>query len=196
MRLKGLLFMVVLACASACQKSTSGNTAQHGGKVGVFAETAIGQVPLPLFGTVQRSGEMLAIKPGGADAVAWERLPKALRILGLLVNLPNVAAANLRVWLWIGPTPSNSGDWIDVTGAMTPLTQSNGYRVAFRDISGDTNFQHWLRGEAGAALSTLSLHRHDNGVGFDMATSQAAISPLAVGVGVPGLDVYVVRLAK
>jgi hypothetical protein len=70
MRLKGLLFMVVLACASACEKSTSGTTAQDGAKVGVLAETAIGQVRLPVFGTVQRSGETLAINPGGADAVA------------------------------------------------------------------------------------------------------------------------------
>ena len=62
MGLKGLLFMAVLACATGCERSTSGTAAQDGAKIGVLAETATGQVPMPLFGKVERSRETLAIR--------------------------------------------------------------------------------------------------------------------------------------
>ena len=75
--------MAALACTTACHGTASGTSVQEKTTIGVFAETPIGQVPMPLFGNVQRSGDMLAIasKPGGAYEVDWGRLPKALRIL-------------------------------------------------------------------------------------------------------------------
>jgi hypothetical protein len=108
---------------------------------------------------------------------------------------PDFGARLTRVWLLRGPQPTEPTDWIDVTGEAT-AQQGGGYRIAFRDISGDETFRSWLKGDEQNAPARMILHRHDNGFGIDAPADQAASSQIALACGVPGSSIYAVRLGR
>jgi hypothetical protein len=100
-----------------------------------------------------------------------------------------------HVWLWRMQRPGEPSDWIDVTGSVTPAGHDGGYRIAFRDFSADRTFQRWVQGDT-KPPANLTLHRHDNGFGIEIAPEQAARSQFAVIFGSPGAALYAVRLGR
>jgi hypothetical protein len=163
-----------------------------------MAETGTGAVPMLPLGRVQQSGDALTItfESGTWTDLAWADLLKASRIFAVVVTrLPEPAVRTMRVWLWRGPRPSGP-DWIDITGPMTPLGDDHGYRIAFRDFSGEPALQRWARGDANVRPAILTVHPHDNGFAIGLAPQRAIGTPFSVGVGAPESVVYAIRFGR
>ncbi len=164
----------------------------------VLAELANAHVPMQPFGRVQRTDDALviAVERNGAEQVSSVDLPKASRVFGVIANLPQQTAREMRVWLWRGPIPSPPTDWIDITGEVTPLGARRGYRIAFRDISAEPALRAWSQGDATVRAATLAVHPHDNGFAVGFVAPAAMGAPYSLGAGVPGSTVYAIRLGR
>jgi hypothetical protein len=160
----------------------------------VMAETARGQVPMLPLGRLQRAGDGFSItsERGNSREVPWVDLLRASRILGVVVNQPDQTVRTMRVWLWRGPTPRAS-DLVDITGEVTPLGDDSGYRIAFRDLSGEPVLQRWARGEGTGRPAILTVHPHDNGFAIGFGLQRPIGTPFRIGVGAPGSTIYAIR---
>jgi hypothetical protein len=156
-----------------------------------MAETARGQVPMLPLGRLQRAGDSLTINLERE----WVDLLKASRILGVVVNQPEQTVRMMRGWLWRGATPSDL-DWIDITGEVTPLGEGRGYRIAFRDFSGEPALQRWARGDSKVKPAILTVHPHDNGFAIGFGLQRPIGTPFRIGVGAPGSTIYAIRFGR